>query len=91
MSTGPHEIIADAFNQLAQFEPESAGDWERFLASQHELFAGMGQAYQALAERARGGHAFNAQTAEQLQDLAAAVGSLSDMAEGAHQAFGFNQ
>jgi hypothetical protein len=91
MSDGPHEVIADAFNQLAQFEPQTAGDWERFLAGQHELFAGMGQAYQTLADRARGGHAFNAQTAEQLQDLAAAVGSLSGMAESAHQAFGYNQ
>jgi hypothetical protein len=91
MSTSPHEVIADAFNQLAQFEPEGAGDWERFLASQHEMFTGMSQAYQTLADRAHGGHGFNAQTAEQLQDLAAAVGSLAGMAEGAHQAFGFNQ
>lgn len=90
MST-PSEVVADAFNQLAMFEPETAGDWERFLASQQELWTHAGQAYQTLAERARGGHAFNAQTAEALQDLAAAVASLQDMAEGAHQAFGYNQ
>lgn len=91
MSDGPHGVIAEAFNQLAQFEPQTAGEWERFLASQQELFVGMGQAYQTLADRARSGMAFNAQTAEQLQDLAAAVGSLADMAEQSHQAFGFNQ
>lgn len=90
MADGPHETIADAFNQLAQFEPQTAGDWEQFLAGQQELFTGMGQAYQTLAERARGGHAFNAQTAEALQDLAAAVASLQDMAEQSHQAFGYN-
>lgn len=90
MST-PMEVIQDAFNQLAQFEPQTAGDWERFLSSQHELFSNMGQAYNTLAERARNGMAFNAATAESLQDLAAAVASLSDMAEQSHQAFGFNQ
>jgi hypothetical protein len=91
MSDGPHGVIAEAFNQLAQFEPQTAGEWERFLASQQELFVGMGQAYQTLADRARSGHAFNAQTAEALQDLAAAVGSLGEMAEQSHQAFGYNQ
>lgn len=91
MSDGPHGVIAEAFNQLAQFEPQTAGEWERFLASQQELFTGMGQAYNTLAERARSGMAFNAQTAEALQDLAAAVASLQDMAEQSHQAFGFNQ
>ena len=88
MSDGPHGVIEDAFNQLAQFEPQTAGEWNQFLAAQPEMWASVSQSLTTLADRARSGQAYDQAVASRLDDLAAAVAAVADIGADAHQAFG---
>lgn len=84
----PVQNLIDAFHQLANYRPETAGDWERFLSSQPEIWQAASDAYTVLADNSRSGMDFDVNTAAGLDDVSAAVGAVSDIAQTAHQAFG---
>jgi hypothetical protein len=87
MSADPHGVIAEAFNQLAQFQPGSASEMERYLAMQHELFTNIGMAYTVLADRMSSDMPFGPAVADSTRDLGAAFSSLSGLAQDVHATF----
>ena len=86
-SMGPHQAVVEAFQQLAQFEPESASDMERFLATHHEMYTEIASSYAALADRMQSEMPYGNATADSMRDLGAAAGALSGVAQEAHAAF----
>ena len=82
-----HGVIAEAFNQLAQFQPEGAMEMERFLAMQHELFTNIGTAYQTLADRMSSDMPFGPAVSDSTRDLGAAFVGMSALAQDVHTTF----
>lgn len=87
MSGNPLAMIEEAFATLAQFQPESASDMERFLGQQHEMWTGISQSYGLLADRAVSEMPFGSGSADSLRDLGAAAGSLAGLAQDVHATF----
>lgn len=86
--SNPVDNLIDAFNQLAQYRPETAGDWERFLQSQPEIWQAAAMAYSTLADNSRSGMDFDVNTAAGLDDMSTAVAAVSELSQSAHEAFG---
>ena len=87
MSTQPHEIISEAFAQLAQFTPDSASDMGRFLEHHHEMFADISRAYLTLADRMQSEMPYGQATPDSMRDLGAAFDGLSSVAQQVHATF----
>lgn len=86
-SMGPYQAVTDAFNQLAAFQPESAGEMDRFLAYQHEMFQEISGSYTTLADRMQSEMPYGASSADATRDLGAAFGGLANVAQDVYQAF----
>lgn len=87
MSNYPHGAISEGFAMLAQFQPESASEMERFLANQHEMWTDIAGAYGLLADRAVSEMPFGSGSADSLRDLGAAAGGLAALAQDVHATF----
>lgn len=87
MSNNPHQAISEAFAMLASFQPESASDWERFLAQQHEMLSDIATSYGTLADRAVSEMPFGAGSADSLRDLGNGFGGLAGVAQDVHAMF----
>lgn len=85
--SAPSEIITEAFQQLAMFQPESASDMARFLEVHHEMFAQIGTAYATLADRMVSEMPYGNSTADSMRDLGAAFTGLSGVAQEIHGVF----
>jgi hypothetical protein len=84
MST-PTEVIVDAFQQLAAFQPESAREVEQFLEQQQEMLSQIGQSYGVLSDRMRDGMPFAAPVADSVREIGVALASVGGIAQSAHQ------
>lgn len=84
MST-PTEVIVDAFQQLAAFQPGSAREVEQFLERQQEMLNQIGQAYGVLSDRMRDGMPFAAPVADSVREIGVALASVGGIAQSAHQ------
>lgn len=87
MSSAPHETIAEAFQQMAQFTPESASEMARFLEFHHEMFAQIGQAYATLGDRMQNEMPYGSATSDSMRDLGAAFTGLASVASDVHATF----
>lgn len=87
MSSAPHEVISEAFDQLAQFQPQSASDMARFLEFHHEMFNRIGESYRTLADRMQTEMPYGQHTPDSMRDLAAAFTSLAGIAQDVHGTF----
>lgn len=85
--SAPNEVITEAFQQLAMFQPESASDMSRFLEFHHEMFASIGQAYNTLADRMTSEMPYGGSTADSMRDLGAAFTGLASVAQEVHGVF----
>lgn len=85
--TAPHEIVTEAFNQLAQFTPQSATEMATFLQHHHEMFAEISRAYVTLADRMQTEMPYGQATPDSMRDLGAAFDGLSGVAEQVHATF----
>lgn len=76
------DAVADAFASVANYQPQSAVDFERFLAEQSQAIAVIGQAYRTLAQRATSDMPFASPVADAIADLGAGFAGLEKIAGG---------
>lgn len=74
------DAVSDAFSHIANYQPQSALDFERFLAEQAQVLVTMGSAYRALAQRAGSDMPFGAAVADSIADLGSGFVGLEKIA-----------
>jgi len=70
----------EALHEMAGFVPEHAGEQREYFRHLPELFSEQGAALSAQADRLESDHPYAGRTTEQLRELAAVIGGLSDHA-----------
>lgn len=83
--SNPNQVILDAFQQMAAFQPEGARDVEVWLAEQQEMLSQFGQAYGVLSDRMRDSMPFAAPVADSVREIGVALASVGGIAQSAHQ------
>jgi hypothetical protein len=80
----PREAIADAFAQLAHWEPESGTDVARLMEEFKDMFDTIGTSFTTLADRMQSEMPLAAPVVDSVRDIGAGVLSMGSIAENAH-------
>lgn len=85
--SNPTEAIIEAFQQLAQFQPNTALELEQFVANLANMHTEIGTAFNTLATNWQDQQPIDPAVTELVQQHAAAYIGLADMGDETHQAF----